>query len=489
VTATLTATATVLLLAAACATPPPPGAATSGAPGPSSLLPTGAPRIVHGTSAPAAPTTAPAPELPGGRVLFPGRRLVALYGHPGTAALGVLGEQDLPGSIARATKLAASYAALSDVPVVPTFEIIATTASSEPGADRDYSSESTVESLRPWVDQAAAAGMYVVLDLQLGRADFLSQARRYIDLLRLPNAGLALDPEWHLEAGQKPLAQIGGVDAGDINAVTAWLAGLTATAHLPQKLLVLHQFQLSMIRHEHTLDTQHGEIQLLIHMARQRHPRSQGRNLGRGDRRRPARSAVGWKNFYRRAHHIRDRRTTEYQPLDGLPGGQTGGEGEASRNILTSSRARVIRQDEPTYRPGRWRQMMAREIPNWQRGGPITLASDSDRFRNRPQHDGQPRHYYRPPICAPMKLPQRVGPFPCSATRRTRSVPRWTRSWTAWRLIGAPRRPRMTRTCSVVHTGPETCAVPLEGAASAAPSPPPTPTYLVSTRQQCPRPR
>jgi len=34
--------------------------------------------------------------------------LVALYGHPGTAALGVLGEQDLPGSIARAQKLAAS---------------------------------------------------------------------------------------------------------------------------------------------------------------------------------------------------------------------------------------------------------------------------------------------------------------------------------------------------------------------------------------------
>jgi len=63
----------------------------------------------------------------------------------------VLGEQDLPGSIARAQKLAASYAALSDVPVVPTFEIIATTASSEPGADGDYSSESTVASLRPSV--------------------------------------------------------------------------------------------------------------------------------------------------------------------------------------------------------------------------------------------------------------------------------------------------------------------------------------------------
>ena len=35
-------------------------------------------------------------QLPGGgQVLFPGRLLVALYGHPGTPGLGVLGQQDL----------------------------------------------------------------------------------------------------------------------------------------------------------------------------------------------------------------------------------------------------------------------------------------------------------------------------------------------------------------------------------------------------------
>ncbi len=275
------AAAAVLLLAAACAAPPPRGAATAA------------------TAAPAAPTTAPAPELPGGgRVFFPGRRLVALYGHPGTAALGVLGEQDLPGSIARAQKLAASYAALSDVPVVPTFEIIATTASAEPGADGDYSSESAVASLRPWVEQAAAAGMYVLLDLQPGRADFLSQARRYTDLLQLPNVGLALDSEWHLEAGQKPLQQIGGVDAADINAVTAWLAELTATAHLPQKLLVLHQFQLSMIRHEPHLDTQHAEIQLLIHVDGNGSPALKDATWAAVTAAAPPGLPLGWKNFY-----------------------------------------------------------------------------------------------------------------------------------------------------------------------------------------------
>ena len=40
--------------------------------------------------------------------------------------------------------------------------------------------------------------MYVVLDLQPGRTDFLTQAKRYEPLLALPHVGLALDPEWRL---------------------------------------------------------------------------------------------------------------------------------------------------------------------------------------------------------------------------------------------------------------------------------------------------
>ena len=50
-------------------------------------------------------------QLPGGgQVLFPRRRLVALYGHPGTPALGVLGQQGLRASIARASRTAGGTA-------------------------------------------------------------------------------------------------------------------------------------------------------------------------------------------------------------------------------------------------------------------------------------------------------------------------------------------------------------------------------------------
>ena len=69
-------------------------------------------------------------ELPGGgQVLFPGRRLVALYGHPGTSSLGVLGEQGPEESVERAQQLASEYEPFSDEPVLPAFEIIATVAS------------------------------------------------------------------------------------------------------------------------------------------------------------------------------------------------------------------------------------------------------------------------------------------------------------------------------------------------------------------------
>ncbi len=205
-------------------------------------------------------------QLPGGgQVLFPGRRMVALYGHPGVPALGVLGEQDIPASIARARELAAEYDAVSDQPVVPAFELISTIADSGPGPDGDYSSEAEVEFLRPWVDAAREAGVYVVLDLQPGRTDFLTQAQRYTELLAQPHVGLALDPEWRLGPDQRPLEQIGTVGVDEVNSVITWLADLTAENALPQKLLMVHQFRLSMIRERERLDTSRDELAVVLH--------------------------------------------------------------------------------------------------------------------------------------------------------------------------------------------------------------------------------
>jgi hypothetical protein len=237
-------------------------------------------------------------QLPGGgQRLFGDHRFVALYGVPGVPVLGVLGEQGVAETIARAQSVASEYAPLSDLPVVPTLELIATVAAGDAGADGDYSNELDPARLEEYVDAAEAAGQYVVIDLQPGRTDFLTQATAYRSLLEHPNVGLALDPEWRLGPDQVPLEQIGSVDAAEVNAVAHWLADLVDAGSLPPKMLVLHQFRGSMITGREAIDTSLPQLELLVHVDGQgSQPDKQGtwRALLELP---PHGAAVGWKNF------------------------------------------------------------------------------------------------------------------------------------------------------------------------------------------------
>ena len=205
------------------------------------------------------------PELPGGgRTMFPDRRLVAFYGATHTGVLGVLGEQGPAEGLERMAPYLEEYAA-DGVQTIPTFEMISTLATARAGRDGDYSGEISVEDLMPWVEFAAREGVYVVLDLQPGRTDFLTQAKYYEELLVLPHVGLALDPEWRLKPNQVHLRQIGSVDASEVNAVAEWLAALVRRERLPQKLLMVHQFRFTMIRDRETIATP-PELAVVIHM-------------------------------------------------------------------------------------------------------------------------------------------------------------------------------------------------------------------------------
>jgi hypothetical protein len=238
-------------------------------------------------------------QLPGGgQLLFADHQFIAIYGTPTTSVLGVLGEQDAAGSVARAQQVAAPYQGLTSKTVVPMFEIIASVAAGGPGDDGNYSNELSAESLRPWVEAAAAAGMYVVIDLQPGRTDFLTQAKQYQSLLEMPNVGLALDPEWRLGPDQFHLKTIGSVSAAEVNSVTHWLADLTNEKGLPQKMLIVHQFRPSMVTDRHTLDLSRPEIAMLIHVDGQGGQPDKQATWANLQRDAPAGVAWGWKNFY-----------------------------------------------------------------------------------------------------------------------------------------------------------------------------------------------
>ena len=154
-----------------------------------------------------------------------------------------------------------------------------------------------MRTLLPWVQAAERAGAYVVLDLQPGRHDFLTQAKAYEELLRRPWVGLALDPEWRLQPDQKPLRQIGSVGVDEVNRVGAWLAELVRRHDLPPKVLTLHQFRPSMVRGRERLDTSLDEVQWLVHADGQG-----GQNAKQGTwaalrRDLPEGVWLGWKNF------------------------------------------------------------------------------------------------------------------------------------------------------------------------------------------------
>lgn len=206
------------------------------------------------------------PELPGGgRTLFPDRRFIALYGSPGAPEMGVLGQQDVDGAVERIQEKTEEYQEFSDTTVQPAFEIITTVASTEAGPEGHYSTPIDPETIRPWVEAAGEAGIYVVLDLQPGRNDFLSQAQIYEEFLREPHVGLALDPEWRLQDHQLHMEQVGSVHAEEINEVSDWLAELTDAHDLPQKMLVVHQFKHAMIQDREEIDTSHEELAITLH--------------------------------------------------------------------------------------------------------------------------------------------------------------------------------------------------------------------------------
>lgn len=206
-------------------------------------------------------------DLPGGgRSLLPDNRLVALYGSHFTPALGVLGEQAPSQLGPRLDGIVDPYRELSDRPILPALDLIATIATASAGADGLYRSRSTDAEIQQWLDAARANDAYLILDLQPGRSDFLTEAQAYERFLREPDVGLALDPEWRTTAPQRPGGgTIGSVSAAEINAVSAWLSDLVAEEQLPEKLLIIHNFRVDMVTDRQDVTASEG-LAVLFHM-------------------------------------------------------------------------------------------------------------------------------------------------------------------------------------------------------------------------------
>ncbi len=194
---------------------------------------------------------APAPkaaELPGGgRTIFPTHRVVAFYGAPQDKQLGILGIGDLDNAAAKLERVGRSYERKTR-PVLKAFELISTIANAHPGDDGMYRTHQSAATIDRYLAAARRANALLLLDIQPGRGDFLSEAQRLQRWLLQPDVGLALDPEWKVTDGAVPGNEIGSVTADEVNEVSMYLSNLVGKHDLPQKLFVIHQFTNDMIK-------------------------------------------------------------------------------------------------------------------------------------------------------------------------------------------------------------------------------------------------
>jgi hypothetical protein len=197
------------------------------------------------------------PELPrGGREIFPRYRVVAFYGAPQDDELGELGIGTPDQAAQRLEKQARPYRRGREV--MPALELIAVVAAGAPHDDGKYRFRQSNKVIQRYLDAARRHKALLLLDVQPGRADFMSEVRRLEPFLRQPDVGLALDPEWHVGPSEIPGQVIGSVEAADVNAVSTYLADLVSEHKLPQKLLVIHQFTENMVRNKEQLEQPPG---------------------------------------------------------------------------------------------------------------------------------------------------------------------------------------------------------------------------------------
>jgi hypothetical protein len=196
--------------------------------------------------------------------LLPKYRMVALYGNGSASILGALGEQLPEAAAARLEQVAAPFDSPSR-PVLETFELIATVAQADAGSSGLYRQPSSDAEIQRYLDTARRHGLYLVLDIQPGRSDFLTEVKRYERFLREPDVGIALDPEWRVGPFSQPGRVVGSVSAAEINATADYVSQLVADNNLPDKLFVVHQFQVRMIPDRDKVVEKPG-LNMMFHM-------------------------------------------------------------------------------------------------------------------------------------------------------------------------------------------------------------------------------
>lgn len=193
-------------------------------------------------------------------------QVLTYYGSPDAVTLGILGQLEPDDLVTRLNEHARIYDELNGFRGVQAgLHFIYATAQEFAGEDGLYIRRVADETVEEYIRLACDNGLFIFLDLQLGRADMEAEIEKLLPYLRQTHVHLSLDPEFAMAADQVPGQQIGHLDAVQINRAQQILEDLIEEHNLGDKILVVHQFQESMITNKDDIDS-FRRVRLVIDM-------------------------------------------------------------------------------------------------------------------------------------------------------------------------------------------------------------------------------
>jgi hypothetical protein len=130
----------------------------------------------------------------GGREIFPRYRLVGYSGVTGASALGRLGTGPLNQRLTEIERRAKPYAAGPEI--LPVVKVIATVVQGSSGRDGKYRVRQSDAQIAKYHNAARKHRAILLLNLQPGRSEFITEAKAFRKWLKEPDVSVALDPEY-----------------------------------------------------------------------------------------------------------------------------------------------------------------------------------------------------------------------------------------------------------------------------------------------------
>jgi hypothetical protein len=175
------------------------------------------------------------------------KRIITFYGSPLGRGLGVLGNSAPKDMLKQLRAQTAEYQkVLTGTEVLPAFHMVVTVADKTPGDDQNYNHRVDTAVIQKWVEWAKQENVWVILDIQPGRGDVMTEINQVEKFLFEPHVQLAIDPEFMVGPKEIPGDTLGTINGETINLIQERLDQI-AVAIGQTKVLMFHQFDNRML--------------------------------------------------------------------------------------------------------------------------------------------------------------------------------------------------------------------------------------------------